>query len=561
MGGEARSPLREGETALAEGDWQGARGAFEAALAERQTPEAHDGLGRALWWLRDVDAAIEHRERAHAGFRKRGDRPRAARIAMWLALEYAEAVGNEPVSRGWFARAEGLLRDAPPGPERGWLALTRGRLRTDPSTGAEDAAEAFEVARRFGDPELEAAALALTGLVALERGDLDAGLDALDEAMVLATGTEVTDQEVFGDVCCLATRAAEDAGEVERLMKWNEVVMSFMERSGHAPLLEFCGTCCAEVLAAGGDLGEAEGWLVRTLAELEDTGHRARCVHPAAKLAELRLLQGRLEEAERLLTGYEDRPDALRAAAAVHLAKGETAVAAALLHRRLNQVGDSLLAIPLLSLLVEVQLAQGSTDEAGTTAGRVRGMAGRTGRQRVAAFADLAEGRVADASGAAGAGELLERAVTAFVRLEMPVEAARARIALAEAVRQSQPELAAREAQLALEASDAAGATRLADRAAALLRELGGRARTGPKGLGLLSKRELEVLDLLGEGLSNAEIAARLYISTKTAGNHVSNVLAKLHLRSRQEAAAYAVRSAAGIAAARPGPPGEPARK
>ncbi|TMK29877.1 MAG: hypothetical protein E6G61_08480 [Actinobacteria bacterium] len=41
-----------------------------------------------------------------------------------------------------------------------------------------------------------------------------------------------------------------------------------------------------------------------------------------------------------------------------------------------------------------------------------------------------------------------------------------------------------------------------------------------------------------------AEISARLYISTKTAGNHVSNLLAKLHLRSRQEAAAYAVRSA-----------------
>jgi DNA-binding NarL/FixJ family response regulator len=74
------------------------------------------------------------------------------------------------------------------------------------------------------------------------------------------------------------------------------------------------------------------------------------------------------------------------------------------------------------------------------------------------------------------------------------------------------------------------------------VRELGGPARTGPKGLGLLSKREIEVLRLLGEGLTNAEIAARLYISTKTAGNHVSNVLSKLQLRSRQEAAAYAVR-------------------
>ena len=61
-----------------------------------------------------------------------------------------------------------------------------------------------------------------------------------------------------------------------------------------------------------------------------------------------------------------------------------------------------------------------------------------------------------------------------------------------------------------------------------------------------VSQREAEVLALVGEHLTNAEIAARLFISTKTAGNHVSNVLAKLHLRSRQEAAVYAVRTGTG---------------
>jgi DNA-binding NarL/FixJ family response regulator len=51
------------------------------------------------------------------------------------------------------------------------------------------------------------------------------------------------------------------------------------------------------------------------------------------------------------------------------------------------------------------------------------------------------------------------------------------------------------------------------------------------------------VLRLLGEGLSNPDIAARLFISPKTAEHHVGRILRKLDLRSRAEAAAYAART------------------
>jgi len=74
----------------------------------------------------------------------------------------------------------------------------------------------------------------------------------------------------------------------------------------------------------------------------------------------------------------------------------------------------------------------------------------------------------------------------------------------------------------------------------AVRRRLGtGGAVAGPAAL---TPREREVVALLTEGLSNAELAARLFISPKTAAVHVSNVLAKLGVASRVEAAAWAIR-------------------
>ncbi|MGI8662266.1 MAG: helix-turn-helix transcriptional regulator [Acidimicrobiales bacterium] len=78
----------------------------------------------------------------------------------------------------------------------------------------------------------------------------------------------------------------------------------------------------------------------------------------------------------------------------------------------------------------------------------------------------------------------------------------------------------------------------------ALERRLGGGAE--PDGPAELTPREREVAALLAEGLSNGELATRLFISPKTASVHVSNILAKLGMTSRAEIAAYAVRSGLG---------------
>jgi NarL family two-component system response regulator LiaR len=58
----------------------------------------------------------------------------------------------------------------------------------------------------------------------------------------------------------------------------------------------------------------------------------------------------------------------------------------------------------------------------------------------------------------------------------------------------------------------------------------------------ILTKRELEVLSLIAQGLENREIASQLVVSEATVRTHVSNILGKLHLASRTQAALYALR-------------------
>jgi DNA-binding NarL/FixJ family response regulator len=58
-----------------------------------------------------------------------------------------------------------------------------------------------------------------------------------------------------------------------------------------------------------------------------------------------------------------------------------------------------------------------------------------------------------------------------------------------------------------------------------------------------LSDREVEVLKLIANGKDNAVIAAELHISPKTVKNHISNILMKLQIDNRIQAAVYAVRS------------------
>lgn len=76
-----------------------------------------------------------------------------------------------------------------------------------------------------------------------------------------------------------------------------------------------------------------------------------------------------------------------------------------------------------------------------------------------------------------------------------------------------------------------------------VLKHLSGNSRSVRRPIDELTKRELEVLKEIASGKSNKEIAAALFITEKTVKTHVSNVLAKLELADRTQAALYAVRN------------------
>lgn len=67
-----------------------------------------------------------------------------------------------------------------------------------------------------------------------------------------------------------------------------------------------------------------------------------------------------------------------------------------------------------------------------------------------------------------------------------------------------------------------------------------------------LTERELDVLQLVAQGLTNQEIAERLMLGERTVGNHISSILSKLHLANRTQAALYALRE--GLAPLHPVP-------
>jgi DNA-binding CsgD family transcriptional regulator len=545
VNGDAPASILSARAAFERGEFAEARRLYEAALAEARSATALDGLGESLWLAGEVDAAIGRREEAYAEFRRAGDVARAAEIALWLVIEQATSLGNQTAAGGWFKRAERLLAGAPLCPAHAQLEVHRGHLSSDPVAAERHFGRAVEIGKKLGDPESEIRGLGGLGFLRVSLGDVEGGMALLDESMAAAMGGELKDPWAIGATCCSMLFACERISDLRRAEEWCRVVTDFTERRRYVPLSALCRSVYAGVLVSRGDWARAEAELDAALRAYRGYG-KPLAAYPLARLAGLRLRQGRIEEAEQLIAGWEEHPEMGAIVISLLLARGEVAVADAKLERALERLGaESPLAAALLPLLVETRLAGDDLDAARAAVDSLVALARRLGHEHVLATAELAAARVSAADDPARAIAHAGAAKELFSRLAMPFEEGRSHLELARVVAARQPELAVAEARTALDVFDRLGAARDADQAASLLRELGARGRSAPRRAGELTKREHEVLELVEQGLSNKEIAARLYIAPKTASHHVSRILTKLRLRTRAEAAAFAARERA----------------
>ncbi len=537
-------PVAGGEAALRQGRWAQARDAFAAALAHGESAAALAGMGTALWWLDEAQASVRYHERAYAVFQQAGDGSAAAMVAISLSITQIANLGNYPAAQGWFGRAERVAEKCSDGAVQRWLVLMRGFLNPDHDQSCRLLREAAQLGREAGDTDVELVALADLGERLVVAGQVEEGLALIDEAMAGACARECARLDTVVFISCNMLVACDRADDLDRATHWLRLADEFIQTYGCPFLHSRCRTLYGSLLVRTGRWAQAEQELTAAVRMTRDS---LPALHAMARsrLADLRLRQGRLEEAEGLLPSMDCDLITVLPAAAIRLARGEPVVAVALLRRCLDGHSDTdPAAPPVLALLVDAELASGDLPAAGATAKRLRAVADVTDRPGPLALAAVATAHVSAASGEpTGAISRLGRALHLLSALPLPLESARIRLELARTLSAVQPEVAVAEARAALTELDRLGAATDADAAAGLLRSLGVSCRSGPRGVGALTRREQEVLALVALGLSNPEIAKRLFISRKTAAHHVSNVLAKLGVRNRAEAAAHLAHS------------------
>jgi len=528
------------------GDFSGATVILRHIAEVSNEPEDRFRLGTMAYLITDIGEAQDQFERAYRDFQLRNLPRRAAMAATMLGRIQFEMFDDKVVGRAWLARALRLLEREEPCVEKGYVLVGLFGAYVDNVDDLEvSASTALDIAHRFQDRDLECKALGDSGLALVSMGRVRDGMARLDEAFTMILGGDCTNPAVINQVACSLISACERCGDVPRAAAWLRFIESSVPAAGEGPAVHLFAHCWAafgSLLCHVGRWQDAETALRMALAKGE-ASYRFLKVTTRATLADLWIYQGRLEEAARLIDETMDRVEIMGPRARLYLAQEKYDLAAAVARQALRQLsGDQLRAASLLLVLVEAELGGGKISAAEAAALQLQHMAESAEVAAAAAQAAVALGKTAMAKEES---ELAaQRFAAGLVTLgdSYPLLRARLHLELARAYASNAQAETILNAEAALSIYQRLGAPE-AGQAAELLKAQGRTvtvASPPPTAMDVLSRREREVLPLLAKGLSNPAIAQRLVISPKTVEHHVSNILSKLGLRNRAEAAAFA---------------------
>jgi class 3 adenylate cyclase len=469
---ETRSPLIAAREAYARHDWPEAHDLF-AAVDQALGADDLERFGEAAWWLARLEEAISLRERAYSAYVHAGDRLGAARVALWLFLDYSSRL-RYTLSTGALARAERQLADEPEGPVHGQLLVMRSFVAVE--QGEHDDALAFaqqaeEIGHAHHDDDLLSLAYLTRGRTLVDRGDVEQGMEQLDRATLAAVAGELS-PFATGVVYCASITACTQLADYGRASEWTEAAERWCEQQ--AVDSGFPGTCRvyrAEIKRFEGNWRQAEEEARRAAHELEGSFID---VAGAAynEIGELRLRTGDLDGAESAFqSAHELGHEAQPGLSLLLLAKGREEVAAHSIREALdNPFLQPLGRAKLLPARVEVELAAGHLDEARAAAEEFAALADTYRGPSPVRLAQKLSVRAAVALAAEDLDVALDqarRALGTWRQVRSPYEVARSRLLLAR-VHQARGDRqsATLEAESAKRAFERLGAAPDAERAA-----------------------------------------------------------------------------------------------